>query len=144
MKESGLEGYEYFAYISYCDEDAAFAKKLQRHLEKYKLPVLLSRQYPRTPRKLTPVFRDDLPQSGALARTKFLIPICTETSARVDEWGGSRVDAEVHDFVTVNPSVNRSRVIPIIYRKKDGARATACIPAAVKALDLLEIGRAHV
>lgn len=139
MKESGLEGYEYFAYISYCDEDAAFAKKLQRHLEKYKLPVLLSRQYPRTPRKLTPVFRDDLPQSGALARTKFLIPICTETSARVDEWGGSRVDAEVHDFVTVNPSVNRSRVIPIIYRKKDGARATACIPAAVKALDLLAL-----
>ncbi len=139
MKESGLEGYEFFAYISYCDQDAAFAKKLQRYLEHYKLPVLLSRQYPRTPRKLTPVFREDTPQSGALAKTKFLIPICSEAAAHVDEWGGSRVDAEVRDFVAVAPEVNRSRVIPIIFRQKDGARATACIPAAVKALDLLAL-----
>ena len=148
MKESGLEGYEYFAFISYSSKDAKFANKLQRHLEAYRLPVLLSRQYPRTPRKLQPIFRDrtDLEQGNlgemlmrGLKASKFLIVICSENSAQPNRFGKRYVDLEVESFVALNPDVNRARVIPVIYREKGGARATACIPPAVKALDLLAI-----
>ncbi len=139
MKESGLVGYEYFAFISHCSNDTKFANKLQRHLETYKLPVLLSRQYPRTPRKLSPVCREEEQRREALSKAKFLIVICSETSAQADENGYRHVDADVEAFVAANPDENRARVIPIIYREKGGARATACIPPGVKALDLLAL-----
>lgn len=148
MKETGLEGYEYFAFISYSSKDAEFANKLQKHLEAYKLPVTISRQYPRTPRNLKPVFRDrtDLEQGNlgemlmrGLRASKFLIVICSENSAQPNRYGKRYVDLEVESFVAMNPDVNRARVIPIIYRKKGGASATACLPPAVKALDLLAI-----
>lgn len=148
MKESGLEGYEYFAFISYSSKDAKFANKLQRHLERYRLPVFLSRQYPRTPRRLQPIFRDrtDLEQGNlgemlmrGLRASKFLIVICSENSAQPNRYGKRYVDLEVESFVGLNPDVNRVRVIPIIYREKGGARATECIPPAVKALDLLAL-----
>ena len=148
MKESGLEGYEYFAFISYSSKDAKFANKLQRHLERYRLPVFLSRQYPRTPRQLQPIFRDrtDLEQGNlgemlmrGLKASKFLIVICSENSAQPNRYGKRYVDLEVESFVALNPDVNRIRVIPIIYREKGGARATECIPPAVKALDLLAL-----
>lgn len=148
MKETGLEGYEYFAFISYSSKDAKFAAKLQRHLEKYRLPVFLSRQYPRTPRRLQPIFRDrtDLEQGNlgemlvrGLSVSKFLIVICSENSARANRYGKRYVDMEVESFVALNPDVNRVRVIPVIYREKGGARATECLPPAVKALDLLAL-----
>ena len=148
MKETGLEGYEYFAFISYSSKDAKFAAKLQRHLEKYRLPVFLSRQYPRTPRRLQPIFRDrtDLEQGNlgemlmrGLSVSKFLIVICSENSARANRYGKRYVDMEVESFVALNPDVNRVRVIPVIYREKGGDRATECLPPAVKALDLLAL-----
>lgn len=148
MKESGLEGYEYFAFISYSSKDKKFAEKLQKHLESYRLPALLGRQYPRTPRKIQPVFRDrtDLEQGNlkemlkrALSTSKFLLVICTENSAQPNAHGKRYVDLEVNEFVALNPDVNKARVIPIIYREKDGARATACLPPAVKDLDILAI-----
>ena len=148
MFREAIDGFEYFAFISYSSKDVQFAKKLQRDLERYHLPILLSQRYPRTPRRANPIFRDktDLEQGNltdmlmrGLRTSKFLIVICSEHSARPNSFGKRYVDMEVESFVALNPNVNKTRVIPIIYREKGGARATECLPPAVKALDLLAL-----
>ncbi|HPO91366.1 MAG TPA: hypothetical protein PLJ44_09685 [Victivallales bacterium] len=52
-----MEGYTYFAFISYSRKDERWAKWLQRKLENYRLPSTVSRQKPDLPKKIK-IFRD--------------------------------------------------------------------------------------
>ncbi len=48
--------YEYFAFISYKEEDAKWAKWLQRKLEHYKLPTALRKENPKLPERISPIY----------------------------------------------------------------------------------------
>lgn len=150
MQTSNQEGkFQYLAFISYVDADARFAAKLQKTLERYSLPVSLSRQFPRSPRKLNPIGRtshqaeetrgrrDEVREQ--MKRAKYLIVICSAQAVEAEMNGQQLIDADVQAFISANPEKNRSMVIPIIVRETDGARATACIPPAVKALEILAL-----
>jgi|GEM_PF-2804714 len=141
--------FQYLAFISYVDADARFAAKLQKTLERYSLPVSLSRQFPRSPRNLNPIGRtsqqveetrggrDEVREQ--MKKAKYLIVICSAQAVEAEMNGQQLIDADVQAFISANPEENRSRVIPVIVREKDGARATACIPTAVKVLEILAL-----
>ena len=146
---AGEKAFQYTAYISFVQSDENFAKKLQKNLERYNLPVTLSRQFPRSIRCLRPVFGSS-PNIGEndnsrneirerMKRAKYLIVICSEHAALSNSPESLRLEAEVQDFIAANPEENRFRVIPIIVREKGGARATACLPTSVKLLDVLAL-----
>jgi tetratricopeptide (TPR) repeat protein len=79
--------YRYAAFISYCHADAAFARRLQRKLETYRLPHALAP----AARTLRPIFRDrdeltasaDLTQSvrDAIAESAAMIVVCSPEAA---------------------------------------------------------------
>ena len=48
--------YEYFAFISYKEEDAEWAKWLQRKLEHYKLPTAIRKEKPELPERISPIY----------------------------------------------------------------------------------------
>ena len=150
MQASNQESkFQYLAFISYVDADARFAAKLQKTLERYSLPVSLSRQFPRSPRNLNPIGRtsqqveetkggrDEVREQ--MKKAKYLIVICSAQAVEAEMNGQQLIDVDVQAFISANPEENRSRVIPIIIREKDGARATACIPPAVKVLEILAL-----
>lgn len=144
----------YFAFISYSSKDVAFANKLQKSIESFKLPAVLSLRYPRSPRQLKPIFRDrtDLEQGNlgnmlmkGLSSSKYLLVICSENSAKPNRFGKRYVDMEVNSFIALNPSVNKGRVIPIIYRKNKKTEIKECLPPAIsehglEGIDLLQEG----
>ncbi len=93
----------YSAFISYSHRDTAFARRLHRRLEDYRLPAKLSRGRPGDgprPGRLDPVFRDrdemaaapDLTEvvREAIERSRRLIVICTPNSAASD-WVGREI-----------------------------------------------------
>ncbi|MBR1979625.1 MAG: toll/interleukin-1 receptor domain-containing protein, partial [Akkermansia sp.] len=137
--------FKFFAFISYSRKDAAFANKLQRFLENFKLPAKLCKQYPGKPTNLRPIYRDktdlgidklnDALQSG-LDASKFLIVICSEHSAQPNDKGKNWINEEVRHFVSLDKE-NEHRVIPVLYRTPQSPRATECIPDAIKELEIL-------
>ena len=101
----------YRAFISYSHADQAWARRLHRALETYRVPTRLVGQATRkgdVPRRLTPIFRDrdDLSASGdlsasvrdALARSGTLIVICSPAAAD-SRW----VNEEIRVFRELNP-----------------------------------------
>lgn len=96
--------YEYFAFISYKREDEKWAKRLQKKLESYRLPIALRKENPALPNKIRPVFRDQSELSGGNLKTeiekglnssKYLIVICSPHSAK-STW----VSKEVQHFIS--------------------------------------------
>lgn len=96
----------YRAFISYSHSDKALACWLHRELERFRLPNKLIGNHTLlgpVPKRLTPIFRDvdELPASGslgtelqdALARSLFLIVICSPAAAR-SKW----VNEEICQF----------------------------------------------
>ncbi len=137
--------FSYYAFISYSHKDEAFAKKLQHYLEHYKLPSVLCRKYPHLPKPLRPIFRDstDLPIAriqksilDALRSSRFLIVICSESSAKPNAEGKNWIDWEIENFIGMKPD-NVENVIPILFRKDESVNTQACLPPTVKKHEIL-------
>lgn len=105
------EDSRYRAFISYSHADQAWARRLHRALETYRVPGHLVGQTTRkgtVPRRLSPIFRDrdDLSASGdlsasvreALSRSDTLIVICSPAAA-VSRW----VNEEIRVYRELNP-----------------------------------------
>lgn len=91
----------YAAFISYSHEDAAIAAKLQRKLERYRLPRHIAAAKPDLAPEIGPIFRDreDLAASpslsdaiqSALAASEALIVVCSP-SAQASNWVSQEID----------------------------------------------------
>lgn len=113
MKEEN-QPYSLYAFISYSHRDMAVAKWLQKRLERFRLPTEIHNDIEEGSKYLRPIFRDqsDL-NTGILGdelrhnllRSKFLILICSQSSAR-SEW----VSAEARTFVEAG---RLDRIIPV-------------------------------
>ncbi len=120
--------YAYRAFISYSHRDKAFAMKLHRKLESYRIPakcVGSTTAVGVVPKRLTPIFRDreELPASpdlgGELSRairgSMFLIVICSP-SANKSKW----VEQEILQFKRAHGD---RRVLALIVGGTPGAHA---------------------
>ena len=127
--------FKYFAFISYSHADKKIAKKLQRKLEHYHLPITLRKNYPELPKNLSPIFVDDsdLVAKGTLKtalqdnleRANYLIVICSPNSAKSEY-----VNDEVEYFIKLG---RQDHIIPFIV---DGAphsqdNSLECFPPAL-------------
>ena len=94
------EAFKYFAFISYSSHDIEWGKRLQKKLERYRLPATLCSEHnlPRTPIK--PVFfaPTDIQPGGLTAElqerlrtSRHLIVICSPYSAQ-SEWVGKEIE----------------------------------------------------
>lgn len=94
MSEPPVSGFRYRAFISYSHRDAAWADRLHRALETWRVPSRLvgtTTAHGTIPRRLSPVFRDrdelsSSPELGAkinaaLAQSENLIVICSPAAA---------------------------------------------------------------
>jgi hypothetical protein len=90
-----IDGFKYWAFISYSHRDKKWGEWLHRSLETYRVPKRLVGQATRDgirPRRLFPVFRDreELPVSSdltgrvneALAESRYLVVVCSPNSAQ--------------------------------------------------------------
>ena len=128
---------QYFAFISYKREDEAWARRLQRKLEYYRMPSAIRKTHPGLPESIRPVFKDttDL-EPGALAKkirvalddSRFLIVICSPRSAR-SEW----VSKEAQAFID---SGRTDHIIPFIIDGEPNSAdpAKECFPDSLRAL----------
>jgi tetratricopeptide (TPR) repeat protein len=134
----------YRAFICYSQHDRRAAENLHRRLENYRVPRRLSGQTGRSgiiPGRLSPIFRDrdELAASAdigerlhdALARSDFLIVLCSPASAR-SRW----VEAEIETFCAISPE-NRDRVLAVLIAGEPEAidPALECFPAALRRAD---------
>lgn len=92
--------YKYFAFISYNSKDTAWGKRLQRKLERYKMPSTLCSEHGWQRRPIKPVFfapTDIQPGGlseelqGRLQASRNLIVICSPHSAQ-SEWVGKEIE----------------------------------------------------
>ena len=87
---------KYFAFVSYSSANKLEAEKLQRQIERYRLPAIIQEAVTKKtaascPKKLSPIFRDitDLP-IGPLAeqlrkeleQSRYLIVVCSPNAAK--------------------------------------------------------------
>lgn len=107
--------YKYYAFISYKSEDEKWAKRLQEHIERFRVPVYLCEKNPNTPKRLKPCFRyhtdigiNELKSElqEKLVNSKFLIVVCSPKSAK-SEWVGE----EIETFIRLG---RKSNIIPFI------------------------------
>jgi WD40 repeat protein len=134
--------YRYAAFISYASEDKAFARRLHRTLEAYRIPASVGSfqltDHPRSKNRLFPIFidREELPSGGlgtglerALADSHALIVICSPHAAR-SEW----VDKEIRHFQSQGRAAD---VFAIIVSGEPNVSRTAgfhteCFPSALR------------
>ena len=135
------EEFKYYAFISYSHRDQKIAKKLQRWLEHFYIPAKVIESHPELPKKLTPVFIDEVnlvardgsltdSLKGYLNESQYLILICSPNSVK-----SPYVNDEVDYFMNV---LGRGdRVIPLIVDGLPHARdeSIECFPPALLALD---------
>lgn len=131
----------YRAFISYSHRDKAHAAWLHSVLERYRLPKKLvgrATAVGPVPARLCPIFRDqdELPASGnlgaelqgALARSQFLIVICSPASAQ-SKW----VNEEIRQFKLIHGA---DRVLALIVDGTPNATPEdaeqECFPPALK------------
>ena len=142
-----MEGFKYFAFISYNSRDLEWGKKLQRKLEHFKLPATLcsDRNLPQVPIK--PVFfaPTDIQPGGLsnelqerLKASQHLIVICSPNSAK-SIWVGREIEyfhnlgrtENIHFFIVDG--------IPF-----SGDPETECFNKVVEKLDIPEILGANI
>ena len=114
--------YEYFAFISYKEEDAKWAKWLQRKLEHYKLPTALRKENPDLPERISPIYEYKSEAGGGrlkeviwkgLTSSKYLIVICSPRATK-SEW----LNNGIRYFVE---SEQEENIIPFIIEGKPKA-----------------------
>lgn len=129
--------YEYFAFISYKEEDAEWAKWLQRKLEHYKLPTALRKEHPHLPERISPIYEYKSEAGGGrlkeviwkgLTTSKYLIVICSPRATQSD-W----LNDGIRHFIKSGQEEN---IIPFIVDGKPKAENAdeECFPSAL--LDL--------
>lgn len=129
---------EYLAFISYQRKDEAWADRLRKKLEHYRIPSNLRKKNASLPKELRPIFRDALELAGgvlaqeiqtALQQSRFLIVVCSPNSAQ-SPW----VNKEVQTFIDLGRA---ERIIPFIIDGTpfSGDPATECFPPALRALN---------
>ncbi|HML61373.1 MAG TPA: TIR domain-containing protein [Solidesulfovibrio sp.] len=135
--------FKYFAFISYSHRDKRWGDWLHKALETYKVPKRLHGHAPggqALPKRLFPVFRDreELPTSAslgaqitdALARSRFLIVICSPHAAR-SVW----VNEEIKTFKAMG---RENRILSLIVDGEPNAAdkpegdAAECFPPALR------------
>jgi hypothetical protein len=138
-------GYKYWAFISYSHSDTKWAARLHSELETYRVPrSIVGRPTAngKAPPRLVPVFRDrdELACAGelggelkaALARSRYLIVICSPRSAR-SKWVGE----EVRHFKSLSKQ-NEGRVMCFIVDGEpnatdaSGGAERECLPLPVR------------
>jgi hypothetical protein len=133
---------KYWAFISYSHADAAFAIRLQKKLEAYRIPrALVGRDMggDRIPERLRPVFRDrdelasapDLQQAlqERLTASRTLIVVCSPAAVQ-SPW----VNEEVRAFSTLQPAQRILCVIADPIVKGDPPQGTdpaRCFPSVL-------------
>ena len=129
--------FEYFAFISYKEEDAEWAKWLQHELENYKLPTDIRQNMPELPEQISPVYEYKSEASGGrlkeviwrgLISSKFLIVICSPRATK-SEW----INNGIRYFVD---SGREEYIIPFIVEGKPKAPnlEEECFPDALMEL----------
>ena len=131
------EGPRYSAFISYSHADMAFARRLHRDLETYRVPKALvgaAGDYGPLPAKLRPVFRDEDELAGAaelgpklqsaLVDAAALVVIASPRAAR-STW----VDKEIRTFKTMHPG---RPVFAVIARGVPGDPDEECFPEPLR------------
>ncbi len=117
--------YRYYAFISYSHKDAKWGKWLQDKIEHYRLPTVLRNEYSKDgkelPKFVRPLFRDttDITPKGGLSMTlrqeleqsKYLIVICSPSSAKPNDDGRHWVNDEVIEFQKMGRG---DKIIPLI------------------------------
>lgn len=128
--------YEYFAFISYKEEDAEWAKWLQRKLEHYKLPTAIRKENPKLPERISPIYEYKSEAGGGrlkdviwkgLTSSKYLIVICSpRAGGNKSQW----LNNGIKYFVTSGLEEN---IIPFIVEGKPKADNPdeECFPKAL-------------
>ena len=135
------KAFKYYAFISYSHKDKKTAKKLQVWLEHFHLPSKVIESHPELPKKLSPVFIDELnlvardgslseSLKGYLNESQYLILICSPSSAK-----SPYVNDEVDYFM--NELKRGDRIIPLIVDGLPHAKdeSIECFPPAILELD---------
>lgn len=128
---------EYFAFISYKEDDYKDAKWLQKELEKYRLPISIRKENPNLPERIRPVFEYKSEMAGgelkpeidkALANSQYLIVICSPNATK-SPW----VADEVQRFIDTGRT---DKIIPFVVAgeaySKDPAKE--CFPEPLRKL----------
>lgn len=113
--------YSYYAFISYSHKDQKWAEWIQNEIEHYRLPAIIRREVQKQlPKRIAPVFRDatdlgvDVLVDGLheeLEKSKFLIVVCSQNSAKPNAEGKHFVDEEVRHFCELG---RVKQIIPVI------------------------------
>ena len=135
------ESYRYWAFISYSHKDSAWAARIHRRLETWRVPKNLVGRVTSAgaiPRKLFPIFRDRDELSGgenlddvlkaALKQSRYLIVLCSPAAA-----GSRYVEDEVRFFKALGRD---ARIIYVILggdpSVEDPGQADACFPLVAR------------
>ena len=131
------QSYKYFAFISYSSKDLRWGRRLQRSLERYRLPSHLAKKYKDKPARAYPICRDETAFAGFKVRSeiqekldesRFLIVLCSPRSAKSD-W----VNDEIQYFIDQG---GENRILPFIIDgiPHSGNPDTECYPPALLAM----------
>ena len=126
--------YEYFAFISYKEEDSEWARWLQRMLENYKLPEALLKEHPELPVSIRPIYEYKSEAGGGrlkeviwkgLTRSKYLIVICSPRAIQ-SKW----LNDGIRYFIESGQEEN---IIPFIVEgnPKSSNSEEECFPSAL-------------
>ena len=113
--------YVNYAFISYSHKDEEWAAWIQRKLEAYRLPSVIRKESGFTvPERIRPVFRDNTDLgvgrladnlSKELDASRFLVVVCSPSSARPNAEGKHWVDREVSHFASLGRT---DQIVPVI------------------------------
>ncbi len=145
--------YRYYAFISYSRKDKVWGEWVQKKIENYRLPTALrhedSKAEGEIPKFVRPIFRDTtdmIPQGGLsvtlkqeLLQSKYLIVICSPSSAKPNAQGKHWVNAEIEEFQRLGRG---HRIVPFIVEGDPESldASLQCYPPALANLEDKPLG----